>query len=853
MTLSAGSRLGPYEIVAPLGAGGMGEVYRARDARLGRDVAIKILPERLATDADTLARFEREARAVAALSHPNILGIFDFGTDGAIVYAAMELLEGENLRERLSGAALPQRKAIDYALQIASGLAAAHEKGIVHRDLKPENVFVTREGRIKLLDFGLARVLPVGDAATSMAPTAALGTEPGVVMGTVGYMSPEQVRGRPADHRSDIFSFGAILYEMLSGKRAFHGDSAAETMAAIAKEDPPELSTATPGVSPAMDGVVRHCLEKSPGERFQSARDLAFALQSVSGLSSKSGAPIALKPSRRRWIARAFVAALGAAAVFFLGSNVGERRARPPAARFRRLTFRRGNVLIARFTPDGQNVVYSAAWDDRPTEIFVTRIGQPESRPLGIPNADLLSVSRKGELAIKRKKHNLYGTAGAGTLARVPLEGGAPREIAEDVDWADWSPDGSMLAVIRRIHGEAVLEFPIGKKLYGSATDISYPRISPRGDLIAFVEDIDGRNAISVVDLAGRKKTLTTGWSFAADLVWPGSGREVWFDGVGQGRSQAIRAVSLIGQVRVVASGVDLVVHDISADGRALVEREVARDGMYFGRIGDPVERELSWFEGSGVANLSADGKLVAFTETREGGGAVGTAYLRGTDGSAPVKLGEGQADDLSRDGKWVLVSIPSGPGKKFFRVSSGAGEPIPISIPGITVFGGGFTPDGTRIIFGGIQSGHGVRAYIADLDGQSPFAFTPENVNGPAAANPDGKRLVLVGPTGRPTIYSFDGKEARELPATEKGDLPVQWSADGKSIYLRRQGELPAKVYRYDLDTGKRALWKEIMPADRAGVIFIDELRMTPDATAYAYSCARITSSDLYLVEGLK
>jgi len=257
LTLSAGARLGPYEILFPLGAGGMGEVYKARDTKLDRDVAVKILPERLSSDADALARFEREAKAVAALSHPNILGIFDFGRHERVVYAAMELLEGETLRERLSGGALAQRKAIEFALQTADGLAAAHEKGIVHRDLKPENVFVTREGRIKLLDFGLAKLLPL-DKAGSHAPTAALGTEPGVVMGTVGYMSPEQVRGRPADHRSDIFSFGAILYEMLSGKRAFHGDSAAETMAAIAKEDPPDLSSSAPNVSLALDGIVRH-------------------------------------------------------------------------------------------------------------------------------------------------------------------------------------------------------------------------------------------------------------------------------------------------------------------------------------------------------------------------------------------------------------------------------------------------------------------------------------------------------------------------------------------------------------------------------------------------------------------
>src|SRR6266536_3335918 len=305
MTLAAGSRLGPYEILSPLGAGGMEEVYRARDTKLDREVAIKVLPEKLAADAAALARFEREARAVAALSHPNILGIYDLGRDDGITYAAMELLRGETLRERLEEGALPQRKALEYALQIAHGLAAAHEKGIVHRDLKPENVFVTSAGRVKILDFGLAKVSSAQPDETR-SPTVAA-TEPGTVMGTVGYMSPEQVRGRPADHRSDIFSLGAILYEMLAGKRAFRGESAVETMNAILTRDLPEPSgPAEVDLPPLLDRIVRHCLEKNPEERFQSIRDVAFDLETASGTTSTATrqliAPVRGKP---RWLAPA--------------------------------------------------------------------------------------------------------------------------------------------------------------------------------------------------------------------------------------------------------------------------------------------------------------------------------------------------------------------------------------------------------------------------------------------------------------------------------------------------------------------------------------------------------------------
>src|SRR5216683_5959888 len=269
MPLLSASRVGPYEIVMPIGAGGMGEVYRARDTRLGRDVALKVLPAAFAGNADRLRRFEHEARAASLLNHPSILSIYDVGTHDGSPYVVSELLEGETLRERIGGTAQPQRKAIDYALQVAHGLAAAHEKGIVHRDLKPDNIFITKDGRVKILDFGVAKLTQAeGSQSQTDIPTRRVDTDPGVVMGTVGYMSPEQVRGQKVDHRSDIFSFGAILYEMLSGRRAFHGESAAETMSAILKEDPPDLSETNQSISPALERVVRHCLEKNPGERF---------------------------------------------------------------------------------------------------------------------------------------------------------------------------------------------------------------------------------------------------------------------------------------------------------------------------------------------------------------------------------------------------------------------------------------------------------------------------------------------------------------------------------------------------------------------------------------------------------
>ena len=320
MTLSAGTRLGSYEILAPLGAGGMGEVYRARDRKLDRDVAVKVLPPAVAAEPDTLARFEREAKAVAALSHPNILAIFDFGTDGGVSYAVTELLEGETLRGRLDTGPIAQKQAVDYAVQIAKGLTAAHEKGIVHRDLKPDNVFVSKDGHVKILDFGLAKkVEAVAREEQTSAPTGTGHTEPGTVMGTMGYMSPEQVRGLPVDHRSDLFSFGTILYEMLAGRKAFKKDTASDTIAAILKEEPPELMQSGRNVSPALDHIVKHCLEKDRDQRFQSARDVAFALSEASSPSTTSGAQIALRPAgRSRTLAVIVAVVVLAATGFFL-------------------------------------------------------------------------------------------------------------------------------------------------------------------------------------------------------------------------------------------------------------------------------------------------------------------------------------------------------------------------------------------------------------------------------------------------------------------------------------------------------------------------------------------------------
>ena len=532
MGLPPGTKLGPYEIASTLGAGGMGEVYRARDTRLGRDVAIKVLPESVAKDADRLLRFEQEARTIAALNHPNILGIFDVGEQGATRYLVSELLEGETLRQKLEVGPVSIRRATEYAAQIANGLAAAHAKGVIHRDLKPENIFIVKTGGVKILDFGLAKAPQAATAAAGTLETVGItGTTPGMVMGTVGYMSPEQVRGERVDHRTDIFSFGAVLYEMVSGKRAFQRGSAVETMSAILKEDPPELSESSVAISPGIDRIIRRCLEKSPERRFQSASDLAFAIEALSGPSGASAAVQAIaRPNRHPWIAAAVIAVAVLAAAF----AVGLRLARPSVPSFRQLVSGPGMISSARFTPDGQNVVYGAAWRGKPFELFTTRIDSIESRSLTLPPADVTGISQAGDMLILLGWHSRYWWNMTGTLARTALSGGTPRPLLEDVCAADIDAGGKEVAVVRCGGSQQTLEYPLGHVIYRTAGWVDHMRFSPNGDAIGFLDHPiagDDRGYVAWVDRQGKVTRVTDEWGALKGLAWTPNGEELWFSG----------------------------------------------------------------------------------------------------------------------------------------------------------------------------------------------------------------------------------------------------------------------------------------------------------------------------------
>jgi Tol biopolymer transport system component len=839
----------------------MGEVYRARDPRLGREVAIKVLPASFSADADRLRRFEQEARAAGVLNHPNITAVYDIGSHDGAPYVVIELLEGETLRAALAGGKVAARKALDYAVQIAHGLAAAHEKGIVHRDLKPENLFITSDGRLKILDFGLAKLTHAeeGSARQTSLPTATAGTEPGVVLGTLGYMSPEQVKGRPADARSDLFSFGVILYEMLSGRRAFQADSAAETMSAILREDPPELSATNQNVPAGLDRIVRHCLEKNPEQRFQSARDLAFDLEALSGVSvpgvaARTSAEAAPK-SRVSLAVAAAAVVLAAAAGVFVGGRLDRRR---PAA-FQRLTFRRGTIVCARFVADGQTVVYGAAWDGRPFEVFSARLDSTISRSLGLPPADLLAISPSGEMALALNRRFVAPYVATGTLAQAPLAGGTPREVLENVVAADWAPGEGGLAVVRDAGSEHRLEFPIGKTLYRTAGGVSHLRFSPQGDLIAFLDHRSRAGDfgnVAVLDLEGRSRDLSTGWESLWGLAWSPGGDEVWFTAARTGGLRALYAVNRSGRLRLLQNGTgELSLQDVSRDGRVLLLDDDHRLEMagFSGREGPA--RDLTFLDYSAARDLSADGKRLLFDESGDGGGPKGSVYVRGTDGSPPVRLGDGNAIAFSPDAAWTLVAHVEPDRRHLVLYPTGLGQPRPLlPLPGEPQWPD-WLPNGKGILVPFSEAGRGAKLYIQDIETGSTRPVSGEGVAlllYSHVITPDSRAVAARGADGKIRLYPLDGGPPGEIPGLEPGEDPIRWSADGRSLYVYRPGELPARIYRMDLATGRRELWRTLLPPDPAGVVSIRPPLLTPDGSTGVYSYSRFLGT-LFLVDGVK
>ena len=850
-----GQLVGHYRILEKIGAGGMGEVFRARDERLGRDVALKLIRPASSDNPDHLRRFEQEARAAAALNHPNILAIFDVGFAGTTPYIVSELLEGQTLRQRLEGGALPVREAADYALQVVQGLTAAHERHIVHRDLKPENLFLTKDGRAKILDFGVAKLQAPAEANRSIQSQTTV-TKHGAIIGTVAYMSPEQLRSQAVDHRSDIFSFGAILYEMMTGFRAFRGATEVDTITAVLLEEPTAANLDQAAIPAGYQDVIQHCLEKEPERRFQSAKDLAFALQTLAGTASGRTIPLPAPKPKRKSLLPWVIAAVLAMATVLLGIGQLFQSAAPPPS-YRRLTFEAGTVYAARFTTDGQSIIYAAAWDGKPTQLFSTVGNSMLPQPLNLTDANLLAISPTNELAVVMNgTHDGQMETLDGVLASAPLAGGAPREVLSDVRWADWDPHGR-LAVVHYVEGHSRLEFPIGTVLYQSGGWISNIRFSPAGDQIAFMDHPalwDNRGVVSVVDLAGHVRTLTSEWESESGLAWQPSGKEIWFSAVKKGNNLNLMGVNLAGKVRMLLDlPVGITLQDVAPDGRVVVALNTKRLAVAYTTLGSKENTDLSWHDWNSARDISADGRFVLFEDASEAAGPGYSVVLRKADGSLPVRLGEGSSGGLSPDGKWA-VSVSTTQPLQITLLPTGTGQPRTINVSGVGHVHNGwarFLPNGQRIVLNGDDEGHAARCYAVDVQTGVAKAVTPEGyLCGPVS--PDSRSVIGRGPSNSMAVFPLAGGQPKELPRPTDNFVPIQWSDDGTYLFAYHAGEFPSVVYKVEMSTGKETAVQELKPQVPAGVVMIAPVVASRDGKRFAYSYNQ-TLSVLYLVDGLK
>lgn len=845
-----GQHVGPYAIIGLIGKGGMGRVFKARDTQLNRSVAIKALPAEHFADPERKQRFLQEAKSASALNHPNIVTVYGLAEQNGTDFIIMEYVSGKTLDRLIPHKGMPLKQALKHGLEIADALAAAHAAGIIHRDIKPSNIMVTEQGRVKVLDFGLAKLTEIEPGSEEASPTReALKTKPGHVFGTAAYMSPEQAQGNRVDPRSDIFSFGTLLYEMVTGRRAFQGQNAMSILAGVLNQEPPLPRTIVTNAPPELERIIVRCLKKEPERRIQHMAEVKLALEEVlEELESPSTALVPAKSQRRIWLMPALIAlALGMVPTAWLGVRIFHQE----QITFQRLTFRRGDVMTARFAPGG-TVVYAAEWDGAPTTLFSAQPGNREARDLGLPSGDILSVSHSGEMAILIGSGNMLTR---GVLAQVPLAGGVPREMLEDISSADWDPGGKSLAVVRTVGGHHRIEYPIGTVLYETQASRPplYVRVSPKGDLLAFFDFTNaGDYSVNILGPRRPKQVLSPGWRAIDGLAWSPDGKELWFSGARTGTEPALYAVDLIGHERTLAQIPGWpALYDVARDGALLLSTINSRIGIRCLAPGAKEERELAWLDTSDLRAISDDGKSILFLDLSYGEGRNPAIYLRRTDGSPAVRLGYGARAVLSPDGKWVACLRQDGGRSRLLLLPTGPGESKILTNDEIHLESVEWFPDGKRILFIGNESNHSSRTYIQDLAGGKANPMTPPDVRA-SNISPSGQAVVVIS-ASKLFLWSLDGGPEREVGAVEPGDSAIGWSGDGRYLFLQHNTpeNRSARISRLDVRSGKKELWRELK-APEPGASIYDSVRITPDGKCYAFSF-QYDLATLYLVKGVR
>ena len=847
-----------YKVLSHLGSGGMGDVYCARDTKLQRDVALKFLPVEMSQNSERLARFDREARALATLQHTNVASAYGLEQSPEARFLVMELVEGEGLDERMAHGPIGQTEARQLAAQIACGLEAAHEKGIVHRDLKPANIRLTPDGTVKILDFGLAKAWSDDDPDTDLSdsPTmTALATIQGVILGTAGYMSPEQARGQTVNKQTDIWAFGVILWEMLTGQRLFDGSTTSDVMAGVLKGEISDKQL-PPDTPAAMLRLLRRCLERDRKHRLRDIGDAALELAAAEEEpdSGTENMPATGWFSLPVWlvILAVAVAGTGFATWLFLDGSDSESGT-TQIVEFQQKTFSEQMIFNAQFLPGGQGIIYSSAQFGNVPQLHHLSHASAAPRKIGPRGTTLLSVSDSGELAVLIDAKYLNHRVLDGTLARMSVEG-HPRPLIENVRDADWG-EGEELAIVRRVGGVDRLEYPVGNILYESSGYISEPRISPDGKQVAFLDHqwwLDDRGWLKVVDQSRLVTTLSEEFWAVQGVVWQEDGLSILFSGATGSAKLAPMVASLeSGQVTPVLSTPDAAtVLDVDEQGQLLVLNARLRYGVVARPRNSDAEIDLTWLDLCWGPRLTPDGKTLVFSDGH--GGENYSVVTRTIDGSPLTTLGPGDVQSLSHDGAWVAALIANPPGVAVYPIGTGAARSL---APGpISQFHHAFwLPDNEHVLIIGNEAGGPVRCYRQSIFGGLPVALdTPgaENFDMPTL---DGKAILGQDQDRAWSLYPLDGGQPRPMPGLHGGDEIWAWNPDGTAVYVTERRMVPTKLIRVDLSSQERRPEFTIGPEREPGLVWISiNGRVFDPANGYAYGYLKDLGG-LFVVDGVR